>query len=132
MTLRFLYVGCKELRREIEFQTQVLGHRLKWWFERFGAQVASLDSGSGPELLLATHLEVGICLWIYEVEDLAKAKKALQAGGAKLGTSLEIPNGPCQRFSTASGFEGAIFEDQRKGAMEAAYADPENPARRFL
>jgi hypothetical protein len=132
MKLRFIYVASRELRKEVEFQVKNLGATLNWWFDRFEAQVASLNVGPGPALLLATHLDPGEVIWIYEVKDIQAAKDSLTAAGAKFQGELEIPNGPCARFDGPGDREIAIFEDRRPGAMEAAYQDRENSARVFL
>jgi hypothetical protein len=130
--LRFIYVACKDIRAEVGLQVKTLGASLNWWFDRFEAQVASLNVGPGPALLLATHLEPGQVIWIYEVDDFDEAKAELKQKGLAFKSELAIPNGPCARFDGVGGREIAIFEDQRPGAMEAAYADPENSARVFL
>ena len=132
MKLRFIYVASKNVRHEVEFQVKSLGARLNWWFDRFGAQVASLSVGPGPQLLVASHLEDGQVIWIYEVENLERAKAEFQTLGAKNQGDLEIPNGPCARFDSGNGRQIALFEDLRPGAMEEAYADETNSARVFL
>jgi hypothetical protein len=133
MELRYLYIASSNVRKDVEFHVKVLGAKLKWWFDKFDAQVASLSYGSGPELLLADHLEEGEVIYLYAVKDMKSALKELRAGGAKFeGKPFGIPNGPCMKGLSPAGLSIGIFVDERPGAMETSYADEGNDARIFL
>ena len=125
--LRFLYIGTADFDRDLAHYREILGARLVWHFEHFGAKVAAVSMGEGPLLLLADHRPAPSCMPVFQVENLAAAARALKARGWRpLGSRFEIPNGPCLRFDDPSGNPFALFEDQRPEAMPRAYADPEN------
>ncbi|MES2154377.1 MAG: hypothetical protein V4510_04505 [bacterium] len=124
--LRFLYVGTKDTSAGVKFWTEK-GARKVWHFKAFGAEVAALEIGPGPLLLLADHRPAGHVLPIYEVPDMEKARKSLVAAGWKPeGPTFEVPHGPVLMLKDPSGIEVAILEDRRPGAMESSYS-AENP-----
>ncbi len=117
--LRFLYVGTADTGRDVKWYTEVLGARKRWQFQAFGADVAALELGGGPLVLLADHRKAPSVLPIFEVEDLkATAKELKRRGWKPKGGKVEIPNGPCYVFEDPSGNEYAVFEDVRPGALE--------------
>ena len=117
-TLRFLYVGTADTGRDAKWFTDVLGAKQVWRFQAFGADVAAMEVGPGPLVLLADHRKAPSVLPIFEVQDLKGTAKALKGRGWKpKGDKVEIPNGPCYVFEDPSGNEYAIFEDQRPGAL---------------
>ncbi len=68
-------------------------------------------AGSGPLVLLASHLESGQALWIYRVLSLAVVRRRLQDDGwAEEGPSFEIPQGPCLSVRDPAGQRLAIYE----------------------
>ena len=112
--LRFLYVGTADTGRDLKWYEEALGARKKWRFKEFGADVAAVEIGDGPLVLLADHRKAPSVMPIYEVKDLAATAKDLKKRGWKpKGAKFEIPNGPCYVFEDPSGNEYAIFEDVR-------------------
>jgi catechol 2,3-dioxygenase-like lactoylglutathione lyase family enzyme len=125
--LRFLYVGSKDTARDAHWYVEKAGARRVWHMRAFGAEVAALEVGSGPLLLLADHRPAGAVLPIYEVADLKATVAAMvKAGWKPEGAAFEVPNGPCRMFKDPSGNEVCLLQDVRPGAMEAAYLDPSN------
>lgn len=125
--LRFLYVGSADTARDAAFYER-MGARKVWHFRAFGAEVAALDLGAGPLVLLADHRPPGTVLPIWEVKDLAATRAELEGRGwTGEDPGFETPNGPCLLLRDPSGNEWAVLEDRRPGAMEQAYADPRNP-----
>lgn len=124
--IRFLYVGSKDTARDAQFWVDK-GARKVWHFKAFGAEVAALDVGPGPLILLADHRPAASILPIYEVTDIDASRTALIAAGWKPeGPVFEVPNGPVLMLKDPSGVEVAILEDRRPGAMEASYRDRDN------
>ncbi|MEA3189479.1 MAG: hypothetical protein QOD77_61 [Thermoplasmata archaeon] len=125
--LRFLYVGSADTARDAAFY-QRMGARKAWHFRAFGAEVAAVDLGEGPLVLLADHRKPGTMLPIWEVADLEATRAELEKlGWVGQDPGFETPNGPCLLFTDPSGNEWAALEDRRPGAMEQAYADGRNP-----
>ena len=128
-SLRYLYLGCSDVPRDLAWYVRVLGGQRLWHFDRFGAQVAAVCIAEGPVLLLASHRPPGSCMLIYDVDSLAAASAALKARGWKpVAENIDIPGGPCSRFDDPSGNPLAIFEDRDPDKMTRAYADPGNPS----
>jgi catechol 2,3-dioxygenase-like lactoylglutathione lyase family enzyme len=122
--LRFLYVGTAAFEEDHRLYREALGAEEVWHFHAFGARVAAFRlSAEGPLWLLADHRPPGTCMPVYAVDDLEAAVAALRGKGwAPHAGPFGIPNGDCYTFRDASGNELALFEDQRPGAMEGAYA----------
>lgn len=126
--LRFLYVGTADTARDARWYVEKAGARKVWHMRAFGAEVAALDLGAGPLLLLADHRKPGTVLPIYAVDDLKATVAAMaKAGWEPEGPLFEVPNGPCRMFKDPSGNEVCLMLETRPGAMESAYADPDNP-----
>lgn len=122
--LAFLYVGTKDLDRDLGYYTNVLGAKVLWNYREFGAQVASVRLSEGPQFILADHHPSPSVLPIFEVRDLKATSKGLRAHGWKPeGRSFEIPPGPCFLFQDPSGNELAIFENLRPEAMAEAFGE---------
>ena len=65
---------------------------------------------------------------VLAVADLSAAADLKARGWRSEGEAFEIPNGPCYRFTDPSGTPYALFQNDRTGAMERAYADGANPS----
>jgi catechol 2,3-dioxygenase-like lactoylglutathione lyase family enzyme len=120
--LGYLYVGTSDFKRDLEYYTKVLGAEILWNYHEFGANVAGLRLGEGPQYLLADHRPSPSCLPLFEVEDLNATAKGLRTRGWKPeGKSVEIPPGPCYVFRDPSGNPLGIFENARPGLVAQAF-----------
>lgn len=128
--MAFLYVGSSDFDADFRFYQDMLGARLVWGFDRFGAKVAAFKLGDSPLILIADHLDAPSTMPIFEVDDLALAVEQLTLKGWRPDRGpMEMPNGTCYVFKDPSGNRYAIFEDVRPLAMENAYQDPSNTHR---
>jgi hypothetical protein len=125
--LRFVYVGTKDTERDLATYLAIPGARLRWRFQHFGADVAAVDVGGPPVLLLADHRPAPSALPIYAVGDLDAAAVSLEAAGFRREAGpLGTPEGPASVLVDASGNHVAILQVDRPDVMDAAYADPAN------
>jgi hypothetical protein len=127
MELRFLYVGSDDTESDLAAWLRVPGATMRWRFQHFGADVAAVDTGSPPLVLIADHRPAGSVLPIYAVDDLAAATGELVAGGwtVELGP-MGTPEGDATALADPSGTSIALLKVDRPGAMDAAYADEAN------
>lgn len=127
MELRFLYVGSSDTERDLSSWLELPGARLRWRFRHFGADVAAVDLGQGPLVLLADHRPAGSVLPIYAVDDLDAAGRHLQpAGWGLTGGPMGTPEGPAAMWQDGSGVTIALLRVDRPGAMDSAYTDQAN------
>lgn len=127
MELRFLYVGSDDTDRDLPAWLALPGARLRWRFSAFGADVAAVDLGEGPLVLIADHRPAGTLLPIYAVDDLdATAQSLLSAGWAHRLGPLGTPEGPATVLADRSGTTLALLRVDRPGAMDDADADRAN------
>jgi len=116
--LRYLYVGSKDVQKDLDYYTKVLGAEKIWDIPSMGTRVAALRLGKGPLILLADHRPAGSCIMIFQVESLTKISEKLRKHGWKPeGVVFEIPEGPCYRFNDPSGNPLAILEIVRPGVL---------------
>jgi len=125
--LRFLYLGSDNTEEDLAAWLTLPGARLRWRFDAFGADVAAVDIGAPPLLLVADHRPAGSVLPIYAVTDLDRASETLVAGGwtHQLGP-LGTPEGPATVVTGPAGTALALLRVDRPGAMDHAYADEAN------
>jgi hypothetical protein len=125
--LRFLYVGSADTERDLAAWLALPGATLRWRFQAFGADVAGVDLGAPPLVLIADHRPPGSVLPIYAVADLDVTTAELQHQGwtHEMGP-MGTPEGPATVLHDASGVHLALLRVDRPGAMDAAYTD-ENP-----
>lgn len=127
MELRYLYVGSSDTGRDVEAWLLIPGARLRWRFQHFGADVAGIEVGSGPAVLLADHRPTGSVLPIYAVDDLDGAIAPLAGRGWTVeAQGFGTPEGPAAVVRDPSGTEIALLRVDRPMAMEAAYASSDN------
>ena len=127
MELRYLYVGTDDTERDLQVWRRLPGAEVRWRFRHFGADVACIDLGELPRILLADHRPTGSVLPIYQVDDLAAAVSQLAGAGWDVdAAALGTPEGPAAVLHDASGTELALLQVERPEAMEASYADPSN------
>ena len=132
--LRFLYVGAGDTAAAIDFYVEHLGARLRWRFQRFGADVAGLELGAGPLVLLTDHRPPGSVLPIWSVADLDATLRALRDTGVQVVGPMGTPEGDVAVVEVPGGASGAthevaFLEVTRPDAMDHAYADPGNAHR---
>jgi hypothetical protein len=122
--LRFLYIGSADTERDLPRWLALPGARLRWRFRHFGADVAAVDPGSPPLLLIADHRPAGSVLPIYAVDDLdAETARLVDAGWqVELGPA-GTPEGPTTVFHDESGVHVALLHVDRPDALDHAYAD---------
>jgi hypothetical protein len=119
--LEYVYMPSTDVATDLGYFVDVLGARLIFAIEGMGARVAMVElTTDPPRLLLADHLEGDRPVLVYRVNDLARARKELQARGWDEGHGLEIPQGPVRSFSGPGGHRLAIFELTRPG-VEASF-----------
>jgi hypothetical protein len=127
-TLAYLYVGSSDVGTDLVFYQDALGATVRWRFRAFGADVAAVDLGAGPPVLLASHRPAPSVLPIWVVPDVRALVEALRGTGwDHHGVELEIPDGVVFVFRDPSGNELAALQIVRPGALDAAWADPTNP-----
>jgi hypothetical protein len=127
MQLRYLYWGSADTERELAAWLRLPGATVRWRFRHFGADVAAVDLGSHPVILIADHRPPGSVLPIYAVEDLDAACAELEGHGWTLAAGpLGTPEGPACVLRDNSGGGIALLRVDRPDAMDAAYADSDN------
>jgi predicted enzyme related to lactoylglutathione lyase len=125
--LKYLYIGVDDFPATLRYHTEVLGARLVWHFHDFGTDVAAVELGEGPLLLLAEHRHAPSVLPIFIVDDLEATVADLRKNGwVPLAGPFGIPDGDCYTYQDPSGNEFAFFEDTRPDALVAAYAKTTN------
>ena len=128
MQLRYLYVGSADTGRDLEAWLALPGAVMRWQFRHFGADVAAVDLGAAPIVLLADHRPAGTVLPIYAVDDPDDLFAALTAHGwSAEARSLGTPEGPVALMRDTSGNEIAFLRVDRPGVMEGVYADRASP-----
>lgn len=128
--LMYLYMGTSNFESDFHYYHSVLGGKLHWAFDRFGAKVAAFEIGEGPLILIADHLNPPTCMPIYEVKDLDATVVDLRNRGWKEESGpIGIPNGPCYTFKDMSGNSYGIFENKRPTVAEDSYNDMDNEYR---
>ncbi len=127
--LTYLYLGVDDVAEAVDFYRTALGADLVWRFQAFATDVAAVRlDRAGPLLLLAEHRPVPSCLPIWTVVDLdAAIARLTESGFTTDGQTAGTPDGPVHVFHDPAGNEIALLQADRPGALETAYADPENP-----
>jgi hypothetical protein len=127
--LRFLYVGVDDTSVAVEQWVAATGAVVRWRFQHFGADVACLEIGGGPLVLLADHRRTGSVLPIWVVDDMVTAIAGLAAAGWQVEGPMGTPEGDAAVATSTDGTEVAILEVVRPDAMDHAYADQDNAHR---
>lgn len=127
MELRFLYIGSTDTERDLASWLAVPGARLRWRFHNFGADVAAVDTGHPPLILIADHRPAGSVLPIYAVDSLEHTGAEIGAAGwvLELGP-VGTPEGLTSVWHDAGGTTIALLEVERPDALDAAFADQTN------
>lgn len=120
--LAYIYIGTDNYSTDYLFYKNILGAKLIWEFENFGAKVAAFDLCGEPYLLIADHVHAPSKRLIYEVENINVAVEELKSRGWKPdGKKFEVPDGPCVNFKDESGNEYAIIQMTRPHALEREF-----------
>jgi len=127
--LRFLYVGVDDTAVAVAQWVDGGAAVLRWRFQHFGADVAGLEVGSGPLVLLADHRPTGSVLPIWSVDDLRSSMTSLTAAGWQVSGPMGTPAGDAAVATATDGTEIALLEVTRPDAMDGAYADGTNTHR---
>jgi hypothetical protein len=128
--LRYLYVGSADTGSDVAAWLALPGAVLRWRFRHFGADVAAIDTGTPPLLLVADHRPAGSILPIYAVDDLDVVTARLRTDGWVVDSGpLGTPEGPACVLTAPSGTAIAVLQVDRPGAMDGAYADGSNTHR---
>jgi hypothetical protein len=128
--LRYLYVGSDDTETDAAAWLLLPGARLRWRFRHFGADVAAIDLGARPFVLIADHRPPGSVLPIYAVQDLDEAIVGLQGSSWNVDLGpMGTPEGPACVLQVAGGTAIALLQVVRPNAMEDAYADETNSHR---
>ena len=123
--LRFLYVGSDDTATDLSSWLAAPGARLRWRFHAFDADVAAVDLGHPPLVLVADHRPAGTVLPIYAVDDLDGSVDALRAAGwTLLADHAGTPEGPTSVLRSPTGAEIALLRVDRPDALDGAWADP--------
>lgn len=117
--LVYLYVGSDDVERDLGFYCGQLGGELVWKAEAFGAEVAAIELGEGPLLLLADHEPAPSALCIWATDDLDRAVERLRsAGWTDEDKRAEVPDGTCLLLSDPSGNRLGLLHQTRPNAMQ--------------
>jgi len=100
--LRFLYVGVDDTAVAVAQWVDGGAAVLRWRFQHFGADVAGLEVGSGPLVLLADHRPTGSVLPIWSVDDLRSSMTSLTAAGWQVSGPMGTPEGDAAVASSRS------------------------------
>ena len=120
--LAYIYTGTNNYTADYHFYKNILGAKLIWEFENFGAKVAAFDLCGEPYLLIADHVHAPSKRLIYEVENINAAAEELKSRGWKPdGKKFEVPDGPCINFNDESGNEYAIIQMTRPHVLKKEF-----------
>jgi hypothetical protein len=109
--LDFIYTPSKNVARDLEFFSNVLGGRIVFAIDGMGTRVAAIELAPGsPLILLADHLEGDQPIFVYRVPDLDAALDQLVQQGWEREHTFEIPHGPCCSFTSPGGHRIALYE----------------------
>lgn len=116
-SLDFIYHPSRDVKRDVQFFTDVLGGRLRFAVEGMGARVAGIELAPlSPLFLLADHVEGDAPILVYRVKNLARAMNTLEHRGWKRQETFEIPHGPICSFRAPGGQRIAIYQVTRPEA----------------
>jgi hypothetical protein len=120
--LDFIYTPSKNVARDLEFFSTVLGGRIVFAIDGMGTRVAAIElAPDSPLILLADHLEGDRPIFVYRVPDLDAALGQLAERGWEREHTFEIPHGPCCSFTSPGGHRIALYQLLRPEA--AAHFD---------
>jgi hypothetical protein len=116
-SLDFIYHPSRDVKRDLDYFTDVLGGQPQFAVEGMGARVAAVNLASAsPLLLLADHVEGETPILVYRVKSLTQAISKLEKRGWKRQGNFEIPHGPVCSFRAPGGQRIAIYQLTRPDA----------------
>ena len=117
--LDYLYTPSDDVAGDVRYFVDVLGAELGFAIEDGGVRVAMVELGGPPAILLTDHLEGDRPIHLFAVEDLAAARRDLDARGWKQERAVELPPGPAITFRTPGGLRLAIYEPARPFVVDS-------------
>ena len=126
MELRYLYVGAPDTDAALASWLRLPGSRLRWRFRRFGADVAAVDLGAPPVVLVADHRPAGSVLPIFAVADLDVALAALGGDWMVAVGPMGTPEGPTCVVRNSDGCAIALLQLESPDALDGAFTG-DNP-----
>jgi predicted enzyme related to lactoylglutathione lyase len=119
-SLDYVYVPAPDFESAVRFYTVTLGGELRWRIRDGDVWVAAVRiAGSGPTVLLASHLEPQQTILIYRVSSIDDVSARLVAAGwSEIEPRFEIPQGPCLVFRDPGGQRLAVYERVRPQVEE--------------
>ncbi len=114
-SLDYIYVPAPDFEAAVRFYTATIGGELRWRIHDGCVWVAAVRvAGTGPVILLASHLESRQTILIYRVASIADVRGRLVADGwSDVEEPFEIPQGPCLVFRDPGGQRLAVYERVR-------------------
>jgi len=91
--LDFVYCPSRDAAADLAHWTERLGATPVFAVERFETRVACVETGDGPAVLFAEHLEGDRPVLLYRVDDLESAVAAYRADGVEVSEIFEFPFG---------------------------------------
>src|SRR5438874_11700219 len=80
--LEYLYLGSRDVEKDLAYYRDVLGAEVVWDFQEFGTRVAAVRVCARPPLvILAGHRSAPSVLPIFAVDELGRAAGALRGEG---------------------------------------------------
>src|SRR3954451_2474140 len=92
-SLDFVYCPSRDAAADLAHWTERLGATAVFAVERFETRVACVETGDGPAVLFAEHLEGDRPVLLYRVDDLLAAAADLRGRGVEVGERFEFPYG---------------------------------------
>ena len=112
--LDYLYAPSSDVAADARWFVETLGAEFVFAIDSGGTRVAMLRLGTeAPPLLLTDHLPDERPIFLYRVDSLEAASKALGDRGWTPERSLELPMGPATTFRAPGGLRLAIYERTR-------------------
>jgi hypothetical protein len=111
--LDFVYCPSRDAAADLAHWTGHLGAEAVFAVERVGTRVACVETGDGPAVLFAEHLEGDRPVLLYRVDDLDTAVAGLRARGVEVGERFEFPFGEGAELVNPGPQRTAVYERSR-------------------
>jgi len=117
--LDYLYTPSTDVVADLRYLVDVVGGEEVFAIADGGIRVAMVRFGDAPAILLTDHLDGDRPIHVYAVDDLAAARRHLEARGWARERSIELPPGPAATFRTPGGLRMAIYQPTRPFVVES-------------